>query len=279
VLNGKQLSPQEESDLMLNAMLACQKDLSGIREENDQKLKTLQEIQKCVVENAPGEKINLKLYGGLDWPLELERVGADDATYNTFMALVDSLTHGIKSYKRKGYIQELTTACRYDHFSLMKMYDGAGIIDPMKKSERHLDKGASGKDEARESRVSVITEEEFRFFLKERRWRAGRRSPEVLIDGIFKGYMHDFNTSELSLLLEKAQQWRPLFEKGEKLKLVATVFGNELKYDYIVAYIGEKPDYLRISGYFININNEDVDKIYKLKSRYEVLLKSSGRGY
>jgi pimeloyl-ACP methyl ester carboxylesterase len=30
VLNGKQLTPQEESDLMLNAMLACQKDLSGI---------------------------------------------------------------------------------------------------------------------------------------------------------------------------------------------------------------------------------------------------------
>ena len=30
VLNGKQLTAQEESDLMLNAMMTCQKDLSGI---------------------------------------------------------------------------------------------------------------------------------------------------------------------------------------------------------------------------------------------------------
>ncbi len=267
-----------ESEACKEEVENIEKELNSLKEEQDRRLKTLQEIQQCTLENAPGEKINLKLYGGLDWPLEIERVGEDDVSYNNFMALVDSLTHGMSSYKRKGYIQELTAACSFDHLSLLKMYESANIIDPMKKSDRSLDKGASGKDEHRENRVSVINEEDFKYFLKEKKWRSGRRSEEVLIDGIFKGYLHEFNSSELSILLEKAQKWKPFFEKGERLKLVANIFGNELKHDLIVAYIGEKPDYLRISGYFININNDDVNKIYKLKSRYEVLQKSSGRG-
>ncbi len=266
-----------ESEAYKEEIGNIEKDLNAISEDNDRKLKTLQKIQQCIVENAPGEKINLKLFGGLDWPLELEQVGVDDVSYDNFMALVDSLTHGIDSYKRKGYIQELTAACSYDHLSLLKMYEGAGIIDPAKKSDRHLDKGASGKDEQRENRVSVITEDDFKYYLKEKRWRPGRRSEEILIDGIFKGYLHEFNSSELSILLEKAQKWKPFFEKGERLKLVSNIFGKALKHDLIVAYIGEKPDYLRISGYFINISNDDVSKIYKLKSRYEVLQKSSGR--
>jgi exo-beta-1,3-glucanase (GH17 family) len=53
------------------------------------------------------------------------------------------------------------------------------------------------------------------------------------------------------------------------------VFGNDLKYDYIIAYINDKHDYVKVGGYFINISTEDVDKLYKLKNRFEVLQKSS----
>lgn len=110
--------------------------------------------------------------------------------------------------------------------------------------------------------------------MKERRWLPGKQGIGITVDGIFTGYLYDFNSSELSLLLEKAQKWRPAFEKGEKLKLIANIFGNEFKYDLIVAYITEKSNSMRVGGYFININSEDVDKLYKLKTRFEVLLKS-----
>ena len=122
----------------------------------------------------------------------------------------------------------------------------------------------------------MVSEEDFRCFMKERTWPPRRASIEVLIDGLFKGYVYDFSTSELSMLVEKGQKWRPAFTLGERLKLRATVLGSELKYDLIVSEIEEKLDYLQVLGNFINISTEDEDRLYKLKNRYEVMRKSAG---
>jgi hypothetical protein len=219
----------------------------------------------------------MKLYGGLDWPLHFEQLAAgDESAYKNFIELVDNLTIGLSNYKRRGYVQLLTEPCSYDHFALLKLYENARIIDPAAQPGRSDREDQAGAGEFRECRINVISEDDFRCFLKERKWPPRKASIAVMVDGIFKGYIYDFSTSELSMLVEKAQKWRPAFETGERLKLVATVFGNELKYDLIVSVIDEKSDCFMVLGYFVNISTEDEDRLYKLKNRYEVMRKSAG---
>ena len=266
----------KEFDSYKEEVATVEDNLQKLTAEQDRKLNNLKKTQRCVIDDTPKENINLKLYGGLDWPSDFKQIGpSEEAPYKNFMALIDSLTKGFSNYKRKGYVQLLTEPCNYDHFILVKMYENAEIIDSAKIGTGEARAGSSGKVEQRENRAHVISEEDFKHFIKERKWLPRKQSIEITVDGIFKGYLNDFSTSEMSMLLEKNQKWRPVFEKGEKLKLIAQVFGNELKYDYIIAYINDRHDYIKVGGYFINISNEDVDKLYKLKNRFEVLQKSS----
>ncbi len=259
---------QDELSVMEN-------NLSGLRSEHENKVAKMQSIQQCTIEKSLHDSVMLKLYGGLDWPAEFSQIEADEVSYKNFIALVESLTQGFSNYKRTGYVQELTNPGTYHYNELLKMYGKAEIIDPFQKKTGQGMKGDTGKGEYRESRVNVISEEDFRHFMKTRKWLPRKQSVEVTIDGIFKGYVFDFNTSELSVLLEKGQKWSPVFDRGEKIKLTANVFNNEYKYDLIIAYVTDRADYVKVGGYFININSEDVDKIYKLKNRFEVMLKSS----
>ena len=248
-------------------------NLQGIENQHDNYVETLQKTQRCFIGSTAGEDICLKIYGGLDWPLSFDQlVTEDETTYRNFMALIDSLTKGMGNCKRKGCIQVLKAPCDYDHFALLKLYENAAIIDPTCQDEP-MSGGESASQGYRESRVSVISEEDFRQFIKER--KPFRSSIEVSVDGLFKGYVHDFSTAELSMLLEKAQKWRPAFECGEKLKLTTNAQGQEHRYDLIVTDIGERPEYLVVAGHFINITPEDEDRLYKIKSRYEVLRKSA----
>ena len=266
----------KEVDSTKEEIATIEDNLRKLTADQDSRVENLRKTQRCIVENAPGETVNLKLYGGLDWPPDFNRIGpAENASYRNFMTLVDSLTGGFSNYKRKGYVRLLKEPCHYDHFDLVKMYENAEIIDTAHSGADKTETQGPSKAEHRESRAHVISEEDFKYFMKERKWQPRKQSIEIAVDGIFKGYLNDFSTTEMTMLMEKNQKWRPVFEKGEKLKLVAQVFGNELKYDYIIAYITDRHDYIKVGGYFINISNEDVDKLYKLKNRFEVLQKSS----
>ncbi|MDA8124589.1 MAG: FapA family protein [Deltaproteobacteria bacterium] len=251
-----------------------EKKLNALKEEHAQSVETLQKTQQCVLANPGDTHPSLKIYGGLDWPLHLAQLaGGDETAYQSFLELVNNLTSGMSNYKRRGCAQLLTEPCNYDHFALLKLYEKAQIFDP---SGKRSGTDNLGKEDLKECRINVITEEDFRSFTKERKWPPRKSTIEVTIDGIFKGYVYDFSTSELSMFVEKGQRWRPAFEMGEKLKLLAVAFGNELKYDLIVSEIEEKFNYFLVLGNFINISTEDEDKLYKLKNRYEVLRKSSG---
>jgi uncharacterized protein (DUF342 family) len=267
----------KEFDASREEVATIEENLGKLTAEQDRRKSNLQKTQHCIIEDTPKEVINLKLYGGLDWPADFDDIGpSEEATYRNFMSLVDSLTKGFSNYKRKGCVQPLTEPCRYDHLTLVKMCENDEIIDSTKAGE---ESGAVGtvKGAQRESRANVISEEDFKNFLKERKWLPRKQSIEITVDGIFKGYLNDFSTSEMSMFMEKNQKWRPVFEKGEKLKLIAQLWGDEMKYDVIIAFISDRHDYIKVGGYFINISNEDVDKLYKLKNRFEVLQKSSDR--
>lgn len=252
-------------------------NLGKLTAEQDRKKSNLQKAQHCILEDTPKEIVNLKLYGGLDWPADFDDIGpSEEALYKNFMSLVDSLTKGFSNYKRRGCVRPLTEPCRYDHLMLVKMYENAEIIDSAHAGEESRP-GGQGKGAHRESRANVISEEDFKNFLKERKWLPRKQSIEITVDGIFKGYLNDFSTSEMSMFMEKNQKWRPVFEKGEKLKLVAQVMGDEMRYDVVTAFISDRHDYIKVGGYFINISNEDIDRLYKLKNRFEVLQKSSER--
>lgn len=266
----------KESGGYKDEISVIERNLNALKEDQDENINKLRGMQQCTIEKIQNDNIKLKLYGGLDWPLSFERIVSEEGTsYKSFMTLIESLTKGFSSYKRAGCIKIVTEPCSYDHFALQKMFNSAEIIDPLQRRiDGPIQRNDSGHVEQRESRVGVISEEDFKYFLKERKWLPRKQGIEVTVDGIFTGYIHDFSTSELSMLLEKAQKWRPDFEKGEKIKLIANLFGSEFKYDLIIAYMDEKSNYIRVGGYFININSEDVDKLYKLKNRFEVLLKS-----
>ena len=253
-----------------------EKRLKGLQEEHDRNINDLQNTQKCGIVNPLHANISLKLYGGLDWPLHFELLGPEeDAAYKNFMELVGRLTKGFSNYKRRGYIQVLSDPCSYDHSDLLKLYEKAKIIDATKGKEATIHQNNACTADFRESRINVLSEDDFRSFVKERKWPSAKKGIEINVDGIFKGYLYDFSTGELSMLLDKGQRWRPTFEKGERLKLVATIFDVELKHDLIISRIDEKADLLVVGGYFVNISSEDEDRIYKLKNRYEVLRKSS----
>ena len=245
--------------------------------EHERNIQRLEQTQQCVIGKTPKEPVIMKLYGGLDWPLSFEELrGVEGSAYRNFMDLVNHLTVGLGNSKRKGWIQTLTEPCHYDHFALLKLYEKAEIIDGTGKA--WSPPSAAGAGEVRENRATVVSEEDFRQFLKERKWPPGRMSIEAGLDGIFKGCIHDFSTGELSIFLEKKQKWRPSFDRGEKVKIIATVQGNELKYEFIVAYVTDKGDYLKVGGYFINIDQEEENRLYVLKNRYEVLRKSFDSG-
>jgi len=268
------LTGLEENLFPINAANSSEEDLE---EERRRDTDTLQRTQRCVLTHRAEENLSLKLYGGLDWPLHFERLaGGDETTYGNFIALVNSLTSGLSNYKRRGCVELLTEPCSYDHFALLRLYEKARIIAPAGQGNGATRAGQAGAADLRECRINVVSEEDFRCFMKERKWPPKRASIEVLIDGLFKGYVYDFSTGELSMLVEKGQKWRPAFALEERLKLAATVFGQELKYDLIVAQIEERPDYLQILGNFVNISTEEEDRLYKLKNRYEVMRKSAG---
>ncbi len=255
----------KESGSYKDAISVIERNLNALKKEQDENINKLQGLQQCTIEQTLNDNISLKLYGGLDWPISFEQIGSEeDTSYKSFMSLIESLTKSFSSYKRTGYTKILTEPCRYDHYTLKKMFNDADIIDPFQKRlGGPMQRSDSGPAEQRESRVGVISEEDFKYFLKERKWLPRKQGVEITIDGIFTGYLYDFSTSELSMLLEKEQKWRPDFEKGEKIKLLANLFGSEFKYDLIVAYMNEKSDYIRVGGYYININSEDIDKLYK----------------
>lgn len=265
----------KEAAAFKDDLSAMEDNLSKLSREHESEVAKVKAIQQCTIEKSLHENVMLKLYGGLDWPAEFGRIGADEAAYKNFIVLVESLTQGFGNYKRTGYVQELTKPGSLDYGELMTLYGRASIIDPFQKKSETGARGGSGKAEYRESRVNVISEEDFRQFMKTRKWLPKKQPVEITVDGIFKGYVFDFNTSELSMLMEKGQKWSPVFDKGEKIKFAATVFGNEYKFDLIIAYANDKADYIKVGGYFININSEDIDRIYKLKNRFEVMLKSS----
>lgn len=245
-------------------------DLKALQKEHNENLRRIKELQQCTIEKTLQENVSLKLYGGLDWPSSFEQVGAEnEVSTEGFMALIESLTKELGSYARASFTKLLTEPGRYDYYELMELFKHAVVVDP---SQPRL--GSAGSLEQKENRVSVISEEDFKYFLKERKWLPRKQGTEVTVDGIFKGYIYDFSASEMSLLLEKAQKWKPDFEKGETIKLFAHIFGNEFKHDLIVTHIKEEPYYIRVGGYFINIHRDDMNKLSKIKNRFEVLLKS-----
>ena len=241
--------------------------------EHERNIQRLEQTQQCAIEKAPQEPVVMKIYGGLDWPLSFEELGAvDGSAYRNFMALVNHLTVGFGNSKRKGWFESITEPCRYDHAALLKLYEKAEIIDGSGKA--WAAPSTAGPGEVRENRATVVSGEDFRHFLTERKWPPGRMPIDVSLDGIFKGFINDFSTGELSIFLEKKQKWRPSFDRGEKVKISGTVQGNEVKYEFIVAYITDKGDYFKVGGHFINIDQEEENKLYVLKNRYEVLRKS-----